>query len=96
MSLESVENRYLDGRPVLNCGDRTAAEIDVEVQKLIKNSYEKAKQLLEENRSVLDQIAEYLFEHETITGKEFMRIYREIKGIPEPTEQEKEDDSDHV
>lgn len=88
ISLESVENRYLDGRPVLNCGDDTAAEIDQEVQVLLKESYETAKKLLEENRDVLDHIAQYLFEHETITGKEFMRIYREIKGIPEPPEEE--------
>ena len=90
ISLESVENRYLDGRPVLNCGDNTAAEIDQEVQVLLKDSYETARKLLEENRDVLDKIAEYLFEHETITGKEFMRIYREIKGIPEPQEAEGE------
>ncbi|MDE7313844.1 MAG: ATP-dependent zinc metalloprotease FtsH [Eubacterium sp.] len=88
ISLESVENRYLDGRPVLNCGDDTAAEIDQEVQVLLKESYETAKKLLEENREVLDRIAEYLFEHETITGKEFMRIYRDIKGIPQPPEEE--------
>lgn len=88
ISLESVENRYLDGRPVLNCGDDTAAEIDQEVQMILKDSYETAKKLLEENREVLDHIAEYLFEHETITGKEFMRIYRDIKGIPQPPEEE--------
>ena len=88
ISLESVENRYLDGRPVLNCGDDTAAEIDQEVQIILKESYDKAKKLLEDNREVLDQIAEYLFEHETITGKEFMRIYRDIKGIPQPPEEE--------
>ncbi len=88
ISLESVENRYLDGRPVLNCGDDTAAEIDQEVQVILKQSYETAKKLLEENREVLDKIAQYLFEHETITGKEFMRIYREIKGIPQPPEEE--------
>ncbi len=87
ISLESVENRYLDGRPVLNCGDNTAAEIDLEVQKLLKESYEIARKLLEENREVLDKIADYLFEHETITGREFMRIYRELKGIPEPPEE---------
>ncbi len=88
ISLESVENQYLDGRPVLNCGDDTAAEIDQEVQIILKESYDKAKKLLEDNREVLDQIAEYLFEHETITGKEFMRIYRDIKGIPQPPEEE--------
>ncbi len=88
ISLESVENRYLDGRPVLNCGDDTAAEIDQEVQIILKESYETAKRLLEENREVLDKIAQYLFEHETITGKEFMRIYRDIKGIPQPPQEE--------
>ena len=88
ISLESVENRYLDGRPVLNCGDNTAAEIDQEVQILLKESYETARKLLEENRDVLDKIAEYLFEHETITGKEFMRIYRELKGIPQPPDED--------
>ena len=91
ISLESVENRYLDGRPVLNCGDHTAAEIDQEVQVLLKESYETARRLLEENRDVLDKIAEHLFEHETITGKEFMRIYRELKGIPQPPEEEASD-----
>ena len=94
ISLESVENRYLDGRPVLNCGDNTAAEIDQEVQLLLKQSYEAAKKLLIENRDVLDKIAEYLFEHETITGKEFMRIYRDIKGIPQPSEDEEEKTQD--
>ena len=91
ISLESVENRYLDGRPVLNCGDNTAAEIDQEVQILLKESYETARKLLEENRDVLDKIAEYLFEHETITGKEFMRIYRELKGIPEPPDEDEDE-----
>ncbi|RDU22061.1 ATP-dependent zinc metalloprotease FtsH [Anaerosacchariphilus polymeriproducens] len=84
MSLESIENRYLDGRPVLNCGDATAAEIDAEVMALLKDSYEEAKQMLLGNREVLDKIAEHLFEKETITGKQFMEIYRAIKGIREP------------
>ena len=83
MGLESVENRYLDGRPVLNCGDATAAEIDQEVMKILKECYEKAEALLGDNREVLDKIAEFLFEKETITGKEFMDIYREVKGIRE-------------
>lgn len=89
MGLESIENHYLDGRAVLNCGDATAAEIDQEVMKILKECYEKAKRLLEENRDVLDKIAEFLFEKETITGKEFMKIFRKIKGIPEPEEKEK-------
>ena len=84
MGLASAENQYLDGRTVLNCGDETATEIDHEVMKLLKESYTKAKQLLSENREVLDQIADYLIKRETITGKEFMQIYREVKGLPDP------------
>ena len=89
MGLESVQNRYLDGRPVQNCADATAALIDSEVMALLKECYDKAKERLMENRDVLDKIAEYLFEKETITGKEFMKIYREVKGIPEPEEEPK-------
>ena len=73
-----------DGRTVLNCGDETATEIDHEVMKLLKESYAEAKRLLSENREVLDQIADYLIKRETITGKEFMQIYREVKGLPDP------------
>ena len=80
MSLESIENRYLDGRAVLNCGDATAAEIDQEVMKVLKAAFEKAKELLAQNRDVLDKIAEFLFEKETITGKEFMEIFHEVRG----------------
>lgn len=87
MSLESIENRYLDGRPVLNCGDATAAEIDSEVMALLKESYEEAKGMLLENREALDQIADYLFEKETITGKQFMEIFRTVKGISEPADE---------
>lgn len=83
MGLESVENRYLDGRAVLNCGDATAAEIDNEVMRILKECYDKALNLLEGDRETLDKIAEFLLEKETITGKEFMKIYREVKGIPE-------------
>ena len=83
IGLESVESRYLDGRTVLNCSDVTAAEIDKEVMDILKESYEEAKRLLLENRSVLDKIAAYLIEKETITGKEFMEIYRREKGITE-------------
>ncbi len=82
MGLESVENKYLDGRPVLNCGDETAGEIDKEVMDILKNCYTKAEELLKDNREVLDKIADYLINKETITGDEFMRIYREVKGIP--------------
>ncbi len=87
MSLESIENRYLDGRAVLNCGDATAAEIDQEVMKVLKSAFERARQLLAENRDVLDKIAEFLFEKETITGKEFMEIFHEVRGEEQQTEQ---------
>ena len=83
MSLESVENKYLDGRPTLNCGDATAAEIDTEVMRILKECHDRAASLLEGNRDVLDKIAEFLIEKETISGKKFMEIYREVKGIPE-------------
>ena len=86
MGLESVQNKYLDGRAVLNCGDATAAEIDEEVMKMLKSAYAEAKHLLSENREALDRIAAFLIEKETITGKEFMKIFREAKGIPEPEE----------
>lgn len=88
IGLESVQHRYLDGRAVMNCGDATAAEIDAEVMLMLKNAYTEAKRLLEENRAVLDKIAEFLIEKETITGKEFMKIFREVKGLPEPEEGE--------
>ena len=92
IALESIENRYLDGRPVLNCADATAAEIDHEVMEMLKKGYERAYQLLSENREVMDRIAEFLIEKETITGKEFMEIYHEIKGqsIEQPPALEKD------
>ena len=90
IGLESIQNRYLDGRPVSNCGQETASEIDHEVMKILKSSYEEAKRLLSEHRSSLDKIAAFLIEKETITGKEFMKIFREVKGIPEPEENETE------
>ena len=80
MSLESVENRYLDGRTVLNCSDVTAAEIDSEVKDLLKKCFEEARALLAKNREVLDKIAAFLYEEETITVKQFMEIYNQIKG----------------
>ncbi|MBR0153575.1 MAG: ATP-dependent zinc metalloprotease FtsH [Lachnospiraceae bacterium] len=80
MGLESVQNRYLDGRPVLNCGDETAAEIDHEVMDLLKECYERAKELLSGNLDILAAIADYLYEKETITGKEFMDILRKVRG----------------
>ena len=90
MGLESIESKYLDGRAVLNCSDNTAADIDNEVMKLLKDSYKEAKRLLKENRELMDTLAEFLIEKETITGKEFMKIFREAKGIPEPEEKPKD------
>lgn len=83
IGLESIENRYLDGRAVMNCSDKTAAEVDQEVIRILKECYDKAEALLSDNLDVLHKIADFLIREETITGKEFMRIYREIKGIPE-------------
>ena len=92
MGLESIQNRYLDGRAVLNCGEATAAEIDQEVMKMLKAAYEEAKRLLTENREALDKIAAFLIEKETITGKEFMKIFHEVQGIEmEEEETSKED-----
>ena len=83
MGLESIENRYLDGRAVLNCGDATAGEIDQEVMKILKGAYEKAVALLKDNLEALDKISAYLIENETITGKEFMHIFNQVRGIPD-------------
>ena len=93
MGLESQENQYLNGRTVLNCSDMTAAEIDKEVMHILKVSYEEAKRLLSENREALDKIAAFLIEKETITGKEFMKIFHEVKGIPELEEKKQEGES---
>ena len=92
MSLESVENKYLDGRTVLNCSDVTSAEIDSEVKDLLKRCYDEAKSLLAANRDVLDRIADYLYEEETITGKQFMEIFNDVKN-PKPGTEESSDDS---
>ena len=83
IGLESVQNRYLDGRPVMNCGQETASEIDHEVMKMLKEAYEEAKKLLSEHRESLDKIAAFLIEKETIKGKEFMKIFHEVEGIAE-------------
>ena len=86
MGLATQENQYLSGRAVLNCGDDTATEVDHEVMILLHNSYEEAKQLLGSHRAALDRIAEYLIRRETITGKEFMKIFRAVEtgmDIPE-------------
>lgn len=88
IGLQTVESQYLDGRAVMNCSDVTAAEVDSEVMRILKECYAKALELLGGNRAVMDKIAEYLIEKETITGKEFMKIYRREKGIPEPEETE--------
>ena len=100
MGLESQENQYLAGRTVLNCGDATAADIDQEVMKILKNAYDEAIRLLSDDREAMDKIAAFLIEKETITGKEFMKIFREVKGLPEP-EEKKEDgegipDTEHL
>lgn len=84
MGLESQENQYLTGRTILNCGDATAAEIDQEVMKILKEAYDEAKRLLQDDRDAMDQIAAFLIEKETITGKEFMEIFRRVKGLPDP------------
>ena len=91
MGLATVQSRYLDGGATFDCSDKTAAEVDEEVSKLLKISYEKALELLRDNREVMDEIAAHLIEKETITGKEFMKIYRKAKGIPEPQEDKKEE-----
>lgn len=89
MGLASQENQYLSGRAVLNCGDDTATEIDHEVMKLLHDSYEESKRLLRGHREALDKIADYLIRRETITGKEFMKIFRAVErgmDIPENLE----------
>lgn len=82
----TVESQYLDGRTALNCSDSTAAEIDAEVVSILKESYAKALEMLKENREIMDKLADFLIEKETITGKEFMQIFRKEKGLPEPEE----------
>ena len=84
MGLESRESMYLDNGTRLNCSEQMAAEVDQEIMRVLKEAYAEAKKLLEENRDALDKIAEYLIEKETITGKEFMKIFREVKGLPDP------------
>ena len=87
MGLATVEDQYLGNRAVLNCGDATAAEIDQEIMKMLKNAYEEAKELLSAHREALDKIAAFLIEKETITGKEFMKIFHQVEGI---SDEEKE------
>ncbi len=90
VGLSTVESKYLEGRDVMNCSDRTAAEVDKEVVAILKESYEQAKQMLSENRELMDKLAAFLIEKETITGKEFMEIFRREKGLPEPEEKKKD------
>lgn len=94
MGLESIESQYLDRRAVLNCSDVTAASVDEEVMRILKSCYKEAKKMLKDNREILDKIAAKLIKQETITGKEFMKIFRKEKGLPEPVEEkEKEEDA---
>uniref|UniRef100_UPI0040566C82 ATP-dependent zinc metalloprotease FtsH n=1 Tax=Acetatifactor sp. TaxID=1872090 RepID=UPI0040566C82 len=94
VGLATVESKYLDGRASLNCSDETAAQIDAEVVAIIKESYDKALELLRENRELMDKLAAFLIEKETITGKEFMEIFRKEKGIPEPEEKKGEESAE--
>lgn len=91
IGLESVQHRYLDGRPVSNCGQETASEIDKEVMEMLKKAYDEAKSLLVEHRASLDKIADFLIEKETITGKEFMKIFYEVEGIDPEEKKEPEE-----
>ena len=91
IGLTTVEDQYLGGRATLNCGEATAAQIDQEVMKILKEAYDKALALLADNRDCLDKIAAFLIERETITGKEFMKIFREVKGIQDPEAEKSEE-----
>ena len=91
VGLATVESQYLEGRTALNCSDETAAAIDEEVVAMIKESYDQALQMLRENRELMDKLAAFLIERETITGKEFMEIFRREKGLPDPEEEKKEE-----
>lgn len=92
MCLATVETQYLDGRAGLICGEDTSAEIDKEVLGIINHCYNEATKLLEDNRVILDRISDYLYEKETITGKEFMKMFREMKGIPETDDEDDKKD----
>lgn len=94
MSLETIENKYLDGSTRLNCSDATAAEVDIEVKKLLKDCYSRAKELISNNREALDKIAEFLYEKETITGKEFMEIYNQVQSELNSESQDDQTDKD--
>ena len=90
VGLATIQNQYLDGSARLDCSDETAAAVDEEVVAIIRESYDKALEMLRENRDVMDKLAEYLIEKETITGKEFMEIFRREKGLPEPEKKDEE------
>ena len=90
MGLATVESEYLGGGARLTCSDRTAADVDTEIMETLKECYEEAKKLLSGNRELMDKLAAHLIEKETISGKEFMKIYRKEKGIPEPVGDDKE------
>ena len=87
MCLATVQNQYLEGGAGLICGENTASQIDDEVLSIINGSYAEAMKLLDENREILDRISDYLYEKETITGKEFMKMFRDMKGLPDPDEE---------
>lgn len=87
MCLATVQNQYLEGGAGLICGENTASQIDDEVLSIINGSYAEAMKLLDENREILDSISDYLYEKETITGKEFMKMFRDMKGLPDPDEE---------
>lgn len=91
MGLATVESEYLGGGARLTCSDRTAADVDTEVMEVLKACYEEAKEMLSGNRELMDKLAAHLIEKETISGKEFMKIYRKEKGIPEPVEKKEEE-----
>lgn len=91
VGLATVESKYLEGRDEMICSDQTAAEVDKEVIAILKDSYEQAKQMLSENRELMDKLAAFLIEKETITGKEFMEIFRREKGLPEPEDKKPEE-----
>ena len=91
MGLATVESEYLGGGAKLTCSDRTAADVDTEIMELLKTCYEEAKEMLSGNRELMDKLAAHLIEKETISGKEFMKIYRQEKGIPEPEETDQEE-----
>ena len=93
MCLATVQNQYLEGGAGLICGENTASQIDDEVLSIINSSYAEAMKLLDENREILDSISDYLYEKETITGKEFMKMFRDMKGLPDPDEEKNDEEN---